>query len=224
MAVSFSRQQAKLLKDGFLDNIGQSKSDEVFELDNVAAVLYEFAADFETEAIQILHQKNAVASGNLEKSFNVNVRFANNVYTLTIKLADYFDFVNKGVKGLEGGPNSPYSFKSKYPSKKMALAILLWLRRNRNRVVNIKKATSKLERKGRALARKVNKSDDLKGMAYAMSAGIKKHGLKKTGFFDIPYQHQVPLLKDKLAKALKEDFRLEVKKINQAINVNNGKK
>ena len=53
-------------------------------------------------------------------------------YRADSEQAKYYDFVNKGVKGVRSGEpaDSPYSFKNDKPSLSMQLAIAKWYRRN----------------------------------------------------------------------------------------------
>jgi hypothetical protein len=216
--MSEARRQAQLLRDKFLDNLGNPKATEEVELDNIAAVLYDFAAQLEEEGIKILNSKGAISTGELERSYSTEVTYNSGVYRMTLSLASYWDFVNSGVTGvmnMKGPASGPYKFRSKYPSKKMVLAILKWMRTNVNAIrfekVKLKGAVNK---KRRSLRKAVKKAPDLKTLAYGMATNIKKHGIRKTGFVDTPLKRLRPELNRKLAAALKEDFRLQIRKLN----------
>lgn len=220
--MSDARRQAQLLKDKFLDSLGSEKLSGEFELNNIESVLYDWAADLEQQAIDILNRKGRISTGELESSFKTIVKFDGSKYTLTISLADYWDYVNSGVKGvsnMNAPASSPYSFKNKYPSKKMVISILKWLRTNVNAVrFESAKIKGRTQSKRRRLSKIVKKAPSLKAVAYGMATNIKKYGLKASGFIDTPLKRLRPELNKKLAIALREDFRLEIRKINYELN------
>lgn len=137
--------------------------------------------------------------------------------------AKYYDFVNKGVKGFKSGqPNSPYSFKSAYPSMNgpMVTAIQKWVKRN---ALLSKKETprttiSSLQRKRKSVAQ-LNTG---RTTAYLIARKIKQRGLPKTGFFDNAIDEVFnQQFYDKMAKALGADIRVYINQANSLINKEN---
>ena len=99
--------------------------------------------------------------------------------------AKYYDFVNKGVKGFKSGqPNSPYRFRSAYPSMNgpMVTAIQKWVKRNAlsQRREDQKYNLSSIQNKRKSVAQ-LNTG---RTTAYLIARKIKQRGLPKTGFFD----------------------------------------
>lgn len=185
---SIPKAQQQALQESFLNTIGQGKN--VFEpikLDATTKAVVDIAAYFVAVAHENLNKKGTVSSGFLTDSIKPqDAIITDKSVTVNITAAKYYDYVNKGVNGAQNVkvPDSPYAFKTPYPNKKMATEILKWVRKNVNSVRNVEKAYKKQERKGLKLRKIVKKSNDLKGLAYAISAGIKKEGLKKTSFWD----------------------------------------
>ena len=202
----------------FLDTLGTKRSKGMVTLTNVESVLYEWAGELIKDAQDNLNKSASVASGKLASTMKIlPIKFAGSVYTLKISLEDYYDFINKGVSGTENKRNSPYSFKSKYPSKAMALQILRWLRQGTNKVRDSKpqkKAYGKLEKKNKGLSGMVNKADSLKSLAYAVSTNIKKKGIKATHFLDNALEKNYPELKKRIEKALKDDVTIVIRQLN----------
>ena len=98
-------------------------------LNNVEAVLAEFAQEYIRDAANNLQAAGAVSSGELIKSMRFLVSPVNQGYKLSILIADYYDFVNKGVRGVKASdkaPNSPYSFKTLSVGYEMAHSCLLY--------------------------------------------------------------------------------------------------
>lgn len=57
-------------------------------------------------------------SGNLRQSLKFNTKIFGESFATELYLADYYDFINKGVRGAESSeraPDSPYSYKDKQP-------------------------------------------------------------------------------------------------------------
>lgn len=135
----------------------------------------------------------------------------------------YYDFVNKGVKGFKSGqPNSPYSFKSAYPSINgpMVNAIQKWVKRNAlsQRREDQKYNLSGLQKKRKSVAQ-LNTG---RTTAYLIARKIKQRGLPKTGFFDNAIDEVFnQQFYDKMAKALGADMRVYINQANSLINNEN---
>ena len=186
--MSITSEQVAFLKTGFLKKAGGAKQN----LDIVNNILNKYALEFIENAQKNLIKKNAISTGELSSSLTFIVKEANNNYTISIgylkedKAAKYYDFINKGVNGVENNRSSPYSFKTKFPGRAMMTNILVWLRsaKNKSRNEDQKKGLSKLQGKRKNLSKIVDKTKDLKSAAFAISTAIKKKGIKPTFFFD----------------------------------------
>ena len=201
----------------FLNKLGTKKTNEGISLNNVEAVLYEFANDFISEAKKNLEKTGSVASGALSDSIKfLPISFAGSTYKLQVSLLDYYDFINKGVSGTQNKFNTPYSFKNIHPSKAMVEAIKGWLAQGKlkssHRDIKRYGTYGKLEKKNVSITPSPERS--LRSTAYAVATSVKKKGIKPTHFFDNAFIKTYPQLKKDLAKALKEDFRIVIRNIN----------
>jgi hypothetical protein len=171
-----------------LNRLGATKTD-LNELPFLERLLIASAANFVLkvkENIEVLGISDTgalsddISAGDLIKqggTYSISMG-----YPAGSKAAKYYDFVNKGVKGVKSGtPNSPYSFKTLGVGKGMALNILKWVRRNN---VRGDVALTKRQAKRQALSKIVSEANSKKSLAYAVARGIKKKGLRKTGYFD----------------------------------------
>ena len=198
--MSISRNQLRALRDGFFDKIegGDYSIVNKDELPLLEKVLYEYGIAFNNAIQDNLEKTGSISSGALaEPSQPVITKFGN-TYTLNLgyptgsKQIEYFDFINKGVKGYDSGSpsSSPYSFKSPYPNRKMAANIFAWLNKARKSVrtdsvaTNKKGEVDKTETKRQSLKKVVSESENKKRLAYAMSSSIKKKGIAATKYFD----------------------------------------
>ena len=193
MAKSVKQLQDEVLS--YLDSQGQSKAafEDVNKLAGIEKLLVLSAANFIIKVQENLNQSGRVDTGALSSDIESGeVVTGGGSVSITVgypqgsKAAKYYDFVNKGVRGTRGGPDSPYSFKNERVGKGMRSAIEGWLSRNRlaSRNESQKKGLSQVQRKRKTLSKMVNESTRTKSLAYAVSVSIKRKGLKKTGFID----------------------------------------
>jgi hypothetical protein len=198
--VSISRNQLQALREGFFNKIkgGDYNVVKKDELPLLEKVLYEYGIAFNDAIQENLEKSGSISSGLLaEPSQPVITKFGNQ-YTLNLgyplgsKQMEYFDFINQGVKGYDSGSpsNTPYSFKSPYPNRKMAANIFTWLNKARKSVrtdsvsTNKKGEIDKTETKRQSLKKVVSEATNKKRLAYAISSSIKKKGIEQTKYFD----------------------------------------
>ena len=102
---------------------------EEVKIDNpttLSEVLNNIAVDMVYCLKQSVKKEGLVFEGGLEESIKMPVKMFGTVMTATLYMADYYDYVNKGVRGIGGerksgvnkgkpwelkAPNSPYKFK-----------------------------------------------------------------------------------------------------------------
>jgi len=226
--MSEEKRRAEFLRSGYLKKLGINKSDESVELDNVQAAMYDYAANVIAEGVKILNKSGATSTGNLEKSWNTELETTKDKYTLTISLAPYWDYVNSGVKGYKNeksNEGSPYKFKNQFPAKKMIKEIKKWIEHNVGVIKNetTKKKTNAVYRKQKRISKHVKKTTS-EQLAVAYSISIKKKGLRAVRFVDKARDKYEPKLNKEIAKALKEDFKLVVRKINLSLENGNDNK
>ncbi len=189
---------------GFLNGLGSDDRGDKVEFNNISAALVELADFLITEARGNMDKGGNTATGKTASSMKAGPLQTNaSKLQIDISLDSTYKFLDQGVKGVEGGTGK-YQFKTKYPNKKMALSILKWLRKRG--VATKYKAISKTERKNQRIKNMVKKSDNLKGMAYAISTNIKKKGIKPTKFFTKAVEATKREQKKRFADALKLDI------------------
>lgn len=194
----------------------------------IEKILFDFGLEFTMKARENLTKAGAISTGDL-LDLGTPLVYKNNRggYTLEIgypigsKQDKYYDFVNKGVKGVGGKNARPkkntgdYSFKSIKPGRALPSAIFSWLNRARKSVTKYS-PTTKLEKKRKKLTKVLSEADNKKRLAYAISTNIKKNGLKETRYFD----DALKILKsqdfiDALSVALEGDIIIQVNRIQK---------
>lgn len=192
MAKSIKQLQSEIL--AFLDTLGQERDlfTEVKDLKGLEKAIGEVVGEFIKEVQENLNKSGKIDTGALATDITQSDWDGSSIsigYLADSNAAKYYDFVNKGVKGVRSGEpsDSPYAFKSDRPSLSMQLAIAKWYRRNSGfarRDDAPRKSMSVVQRKRKKLLKMTNEADRLRSLAYATSINIKRRGLKKTGYFD----------------------------------------
>lgn len=205
---SISNAQSSLGKD--FDFGGISKTNDI-KLNSVEEVMLTAADQFMKLAIARINQRKKVDRGNLSDMEVSAIRQEGDRYSLTIgynrnnPASEYYDFQNKGVKGIKSRQpsSSPYSYKTLSVSSKMVTALMQWYMRHKNYIRNDdqRKNLSPLQQKRKTLGNIVNQQTKLKQIATNTAKAIKKRGMPRIGFFD-----------DNLDKAFGEDFKKKLAK------------
>ena len=221
-----------LIDDAAISSQAGKKSDyaSVGELPFVEQTIINYAAQFIIQVQKNLQKANKVDTGRLEtdiqegslirdgKSYSIDIG-----YPASSEGAKYYDFVNKGVKGFKSGtPNSPYRFRSAFPSMNgpMVTAIQKWVKRNglAQRREDQKYNLSGLQKKRKS----VSELNTGRTTAYLIARKIKQRGLPKTGFFDNAIDEVFnEQFYSKMAKAVGGDLRVYIKQATSLINDEN---
>jgi len=221
-----------LIDDAAIASEAGKKSDyaSVGELPFVEQTIINYAAKFIIQVQKNLIKANKTDTGRLETdiqegslikeggSYSIDVG-----YPASSEGARYYDFVNKGVKGFKSGtPNSPYKFRSAFPSMNgpMVNAIQKWVKRN---ALAQRKETQKFNLSGLQKKRKaVSELNTGRTTAYLIARKIKQRGLPKTGFFDNAIDQVFnEQFYSKMAKAVGGDVRVYIKQATSLINDEN---
>lgn len=178
--MSIGKSQIDALVKNSLGKTDYSIDDTAsIDLDNpTLALFFEYTEIFQKEIREQLKNKNITSSGQLAD--NIDVVANDNGTGIYINMIDYYDFVNKGVKGVnssKNAPNSPYKYKTYGMPESARKGLKQYINSGKKsiRVVNIKKTTIAAEQKRESLI-------DLK--VNQLVYNIKKYGIKTTGYLD----------------------------------------
>lgn len=216
---SISQAQASL---GSNFDIGGIEKQAPVELNNVEQVMLEYSDKFIKLAIQRIRQRKKVDLGNLEDIIRTSIVQQGTKYSLTIgykksnPASEYYDFQNKGVKGIKSRQpsTSPYSYRTLSVSANMVNALMQWYLRHKNYIKNEdrNKGLSKIEKKRKSIGQLANSTKNLRKLAINTAKQIKKRGQKRIGFFDDNLEKAFGTeFKTKLAKALGQDIALNIR-------------
>lgn len=192
MAKSTKQLQDELLSDSLLNQLGASEKDfaSARELPILEQLLIRAAANFIIRVRENLQALGVDDTGTLSDGITQGDLIKDSQgYSISVgypkgsKAAGYYDFVNKGVKGVKNqSVNSPYSFKTISPSRSMVGNIESWIKRNNIRANDV--AITKVQAKRQSLSKMASETSKKKSLAYVVARSIKSKGLKKRPFFD----------------------------------------
>lgn len=155
-----------------------------YDIVNVEDSFLKLGLDFRKRCIEYLNQRAVTASGNLEDSIEQpDISISGSKITMTISMADYYDYTNKGVKGWADSskaPNSPYQFKSKGMNSEGRKSIEQYVRSGAKKVTQFSQAYKELEKKFSRRGGKGLFEFQVNNAIF----GIKKKGIRAKRWFD----------------------------------------
>ena len=229
MAKSLKQVQDELLTSGYLDTLADDPVDPGSAPTNTAVsdLIIKLAGEFIIAVQENLDRLGKVSTGGLTDGVSAgDLVQSGSTYTLEIGYdkndpsAKYWDFVNKGVRGIRSGQpaSSPYQFRKLSAPPVMVEAIKGWLRVNgiAARNEDQREDLSRLQQKRRNIAAEQDPQGDF---AYAIALAIKRRGLPYTGYFDQAVNAYFgKTFAQAVAKAASFDVRVAVRKFNPAQN------
>lgn len=201
-------ERAKQEASAKISGLGESTSK--FEIFIAKSLLETYAKDFITLLQKNIKDRQVVASGQLESNINYEIEQGGN--RMTITMLDYFDYPNEGVRGVrssKNAPNSPYKYKSLYTMSPEGRASIKQLISEGKAKVSDTYKTSRpkgLEGKRKSL---IDMQTDQ--LIYL----IKKHGIKRTRYFDDAFDTVFGTFAEDMAEALGRDVAINIKLISK---------
>ena len=175
MPISIARAQQEALSElgGMSEAIGQP-----VKLAVAAKALLQYGQEFQNVLDRVVNERQVVDSGNLSSQLSYQIVDGN---TLQVKLPDYYDYPNKGGKGVKfsrNAPNSPYQFKHYRMSDEGRANIRASIARGKMKLRNV--------RSDKALGigterKRLSAAESTENTLIYM---IKKYGIKATKYFD----------------------------------------
>ncbi len=194
-----------------LEGLGDNRSDfDPVRLSVTENILVQYGTEFKLKVVQKLNEKQNIASGKLADKITPEVTKSITETVLKIKLLDYYDFINQGVKGVKSSrnaPASPYQFKNFGMSNEGRVSLLKYIQSGRAKVATVKKDVAYgigLERKGKRLTEEQTKVNQLAYM-------IKAYGIKATHYFTEAFNEVFADFESIITQAVGEDIAISLK-------------
>ena len=204
--MSIGKSQIDALIKGKLGKTDFSIEDTAnLDLNNpTLALFFEYAKIFQEEVREQIKNKNITSSGKLADNIDVVANDkGNGIY---ISMIDYYDFVNKGVKGVnssKNAPSSPYQYKTYGMPETARKGLKEYINSGKAsiRVVNKKKTTIGAEKKKASLI-------DLK--VNQLVYNIKKYGIKTTSYLDNALNEVLPKLNEDMLNLIGRTIVIQI--------------
>jgi hypothetical protein len=141
----------------------------------VIQILQEFGQEMQDKLKEKLVENKSYISGDLAEQIRFTAVVLGAGYEFTLRLKDYYDYVNKGVNGTKTVKNNtPYSYMS--ASKIPFYFAKQWMN---NKGLFVAKGTTIT-----SLAGKSYKAGDRDSQAFAMATSWKQNGIRGNHFYD----------------------------------------
>ena len=230
MAKSLKQIQAEVINEGYLDKLAKDQTQyaDLKQYPVLKKIIQVSSDNFIDMVVDELNRLGKRSSGGLiediqhsdiidsDGGFEVDLG-----YRKGDSAAKYYDYVNKGVKGTDGGPSSKYAFKTKFVGRAMAASIFTWINKGRKmgRRDDQKHNLNATQKRNKGLAKMVSETTRARSLAYAVAVNIKKKGIEKTGFFDNAVDKQFGSEFSKtIGMASAGDIKVNIRQLNELIN------
>lgn len=211
MSYNIGEAQAKLLATDFLSQNSEAQAQYTV----ISDVLDKYCADFLAELETQYNNLGVAASGDLISKATI----VSSENKRTINLLNYYDYVNKGVKGWgssANAPSSPYQYKTKGMSEEGRQSITRYLQsaKGKSKITESYSAYGISERKFKRLSTKTPLEKAVDKAIYM----IKKYGIKTNPYFDNAYQKVFGDLNVVVSEVTGETVKIMVKVNIEEIN------
>lgn len=180
------------------------------------SVLAQYGADFKILVEKYIESRRITASGKLSDSITPVI--SEDGKKLTIRMLDYFDFPNEGVKGWgssKNAPNSPYTYRKKAKTNsngQFQESIKEYILSGKAKVRNIKKPVG-YERKNIKISKGAKKSL-IDSQVDTMIYFIKRYGIKTTDYFNDAFEEAFKDIDVVMGEALGIDIAMNIQTIS----------
>lgn len=174
-------------------------------------ILEQYGADFKILLEKYINSRQVVASGKLADSITSSV----DGDKLTIKMLDYFDFPNEGVRGWGSSKNaqaSPYTYRRKAKKSsngQFQASIKEYILSGKAKVRNIQSPVG-LERKVNRGKKKSLIDKQVDTLIYM----IKRYGIKRTEYFNDAFEEAFKDIDVVMGEALGIDIAMNIQTIS----------
>ena len=213
MSISISKAQKEALNSGF-DFGGES----LMEFNAVNSILEQYGAELLKNISKYGNNKGVVGSGDLLSNLIPEIVEQNGVTTFTLRMLDYYDYPNEGVRGVNSSanaPSSPYKYKNYGMPESGRASLKKYIQSGKAKITSVMndKALGKGgEKIGVSFSSKKQLIDrQVDTLAYL----IKRFGIKTTNYFTDAFNETFKNFEVKMAEALEKDIVITFERINK---------
>ena len=212
MSININKAQADFLSEG-----GDFGGTDIVEFGVVAGMLEQYGAELLTNISYFGNNKGVVGSGDLLSSMVPEITEDNGVTTFRLRMLDYYDYPNEGVKGVNSSsnaPGSPYQYRNYGMSSEGRASLKKYILSGKAKITSVKndKALGKGgEKIGVAFSNKKALIDQqVETLAYL----IKRFGIKKTNYFTDAFNKTFKSFEVDMVEAAGRDIVITFNRLN----------
>jgi hypothetical protein len=212
MSININKAQADFLSEG-----GDLGGTDIVEFGVVAGMLEQYGAELLTNISYFGNNKGVVGSGDLLSSMVPEITEDNGVTTFRLRMLDYYDYPNEGVKGVNSSsnaPGSPYQYRNYGMSSEGRASLKKYILSGKAKITSVKndKALGKGgEKIGVAFSNKKALIDQqVDTLAYL----IKRFGIKKTNYFTDAFNKTFKTFEVDMVEAAGRDIVITFNRLN----------
>jgi hypothetical protein len=211
MSININRAQADFLSSG-----GDFGGSDIVEFGVVASLLEQYGAELLTNISYFANNKGVVGSGDLLDSMVPELTEENGVDIFRLRMFDYYDYPNEGVKGVNSSsnaPGSPYQYRNYGMSSEGRASLKRYILSGKAKITSVKndKALGKGgEKIGVAFNNKTLIDKQVDTLAYL----IKRFGIKKTNYFTDAFNKTFKTFEVDMVEAAGRDIVITFNRLN----------
>jgi hypothetical protein len=212
MSININRAQADFLSSG-----GDFGGSDIVEFGVVASLLEQYGAELLTNISYFANNKGVVGSGDLLDSMVPELTEENGVDIFRLRMFDYYDYPNEGVKGVNSSsnaPGSPYQYRNYGMSSEGRASLKKYILSGKAKITSVKndKALGKGgEKIGVAFNNKTLIDKQVDTLAYL----IKRFGIKKTNYFTDAFNKTFKTFEVDMVEAAGRDIVITFNRLNK---------
>jgi hypothetical protein len=212
MSININKAQADFLSSG-----GDLGGTDIAEFGVVSSLLEQYGAELVTNIGYFANNKKVVGSGDLLKSMASEIEETDYGSIFRLRMLDYYDYPNEGVKGVDSSknaPNSKYQYKNYGMPESGRASLKKYIQSGKAKITSVRndKALGKGgEKIGVSFSGKNTLIDrQVNTLAYL----IKRFGIKATNYFTDAFNKTFSDFEIKMVEAVERDIVITFERIN----------
>jgi len=212
MSININKAQQDFLNSG-----GDFGGENIADFGVVSTLLEQYAALLESNVSDFANAKNVVGSGDLLKNITTEIESGDGVEIFRLRMLNYYDYPNEGVKGVDSSrnaPGSPYQYKNYGMPPSARASLKQYILSGKAKVASVQNDKALGiggERKGVGFS---NKKSLIDKQVDTLSYMIKKYGIKATNYFTDAFNKTFSDFEVNMVEAVERDVIITFNRIN----------
>lgn len=213
MSININKAQADFLREG-----GDLGGTDIVEFGVVASMLEQYGAELLTNISYFGNNKGVVGSGDLLSSMVPELTEENGVDIFRLRMLDYYDYPNEGVKGVDSSsnaPGSPYQYRNYGMSSEGRDSLKKYILSGKAKITSVRNDKA-LGKGGEKIGVAFSKSKSLIDQQVdTLAYLIKRFGIKKTNYFTDAFNKTFKTFEVDMVEAAGRDIVITFNRLNK---------